>query len=197
HVLFASGHGPAGAATPGADRGGTLVLAQRLLCNGGTPTLTEPEARRIVADAGLPAGHTARPGTAAGIPGSWESSTDAARTALDAALAQLSLPMLLGHLLTAAALGWLLHRGETALWRLVRISATTARAAGELMTVRALRGAVRLLRAMRHGLTATSGPDAAHRRTHDRAPRVSTAPLTGAATRRGPPYTRDELHLAA
>jgi hypothetical protein len=38
------------------------------------------------------------------------------------ALPLCSLPMLLGHLLAAVAAGWLLRRGEAALWRLIRLS---------------------------------------------------------------------------
>ncbi len=67
-----------------------------------------------------------------------------------------SLPMLLGHLLAALALGWLLRRGEAALWRLVRLSAPAAREVAAQALVGALRGALTLVRAL------LAGPDTAH-----------------------------------
>ncbi|MDT0378880.1 hypothetical protein RM572_08855 [Streptomyces sp. DSM 42041] len=196
HVLFSAGHAPASAPPARPDDHGVTALARSLLCGDGGRALSEGEARRIVADAGLPA-ETAAPGAGGAHPHA--GGADAVPTALDAALAQLSLPMLLGHLLAAVALGWLLRRGEAALWRLVRLSATTARAAEELLTVRALRAAVRLLGALRRGLTASGGhgPDAVRRADRDRTPDGPTAPLTGAVTRRGPPPAKDDLHLAA
>lgn len=118
-----------------AGSGGLLATATRLVCGpGATAALTPQKARVIVQDAGLDpvAGISSAPhvpgmahmsgmsgDTAAGhgVPGV----TGAASHAV-MALPFCSLPMLLGHLLAAVVAGWLLRRGEAALWRLVRMS---------------------------------------------------------------------------
>jgi len=46
-----------------------------------------------------------------------------------------SLSMLLGHMLAALAAGWLLHRGDAALWRLAELSAGIVRRAFALVRV--------------------------------------------------------------
>lgn len=198
HVLFTAGHRPP-TATGGPDPGGIRALARKLLCNDAAAgPLTHDEARRIVTDAGLAGqgspGSAAHPGTSTPTP---DTVPDGVPAALEAAFAQLSLPMLLGHLLAAASVGWLLHRGEAALRRLVRLWAAPARAAEELLSVRALRAAVRLLRALRHGLA--PGDDPAVRITGsapDRTAPPRPEPLAGAVTRRGPPVAH-ALDLAA
>ncbi|WP_314176147.1 hypothetical protein [Streptomyces winkii] len=73
------------------------------------------------------------------------------RSAAHAALSLFDGPMLLGHIAAALVLGWFLHRGEAALWRLVRLSARSARTA--VRHVRASLGeALACVRALRHGL---------------------------------------------
>lgn len=95
-----------------------------------------------------------------------------------------SLPMLLGHLLAAVAAGWLLRRGEAALWRLVRLSVRGA--AG----LAALSPAV-LRRA--HALLSAQTADAAGplKRGRRRAARPDDGPravlLRHSLARRGPP----------
>lgn len=209
HLLFSTGHAtasrPAATAGPGQDTQGVTALARSLLCNDATArSLTEGEARRIVADAGLPAGPAgAAQAAAAGGPGSagprgTDSALDGVRAALETAVAQLTLPMLLGHLLAAVAVGLLLRRGEAALWRLVRLSATAARAAEELLSVHALRAAVRLLGALCRGLTGRAAPGTGGTvRAEDRTTPVCAEPLAGGVTRRGPPFAKDDVHLAA
>jgi hypothetical protein len=96
-----------------------------------------------------------------------------------------SLPMLLGHVLAAVIAGWLLRRGDLAVFRLISVS---AQGVAEAALVRALRAALALVCALRSGL-----PDA--RLLGPRPGRTpATAPLlpqTGAlqhtVIRRGPP----------
>ncbi len=98
-----------------------------------------------------------------------------------------SLPMLLGHLLAALVAGWLLRRGDLALFRLVRLSALGR---DELRVhgapVRALRTALRLVRALRAGLGADGSPWARHLAPPE-PPRLRTAELQHSVSRRGPP----------
>lgn len=153
-------------------------LAAQLLCNEQPAgRISEARARRIVSDAGLDAGrlggHATHPGQAghaahagtghagqAGHAGhdaagsaaaSADSPLECLRTAAHAALSHVDGPMLLGHVLAALLLGWFLHRGEAALWRLVRLSARTARTA--VRHVRASLGA-----ALAHVRALRSGP---------------------------------------
>ncbi|KNB49046.1 hypothetical protein [Streptomyces caatingaensis] len=179
HALFALGQsGPEAAPRSGHD-GPLVTFAGRLLCNR-RPPASPAEARRIIADAGLdPA--AAHPAAAGPVP------VEGFAHALVP-----SVPMLLGHLLAAVVLGWLLRRGEAALWRVVRLSAESARALGEAAFVRALRAALAFVRVVLAGTE--DGPDAPARRTRrdDERP-VHEAELRHCVVRRGPP----RLALAA
>ncbi|MGI5339097.1 hypothetical protein ACQEVS_17720 [Streptomyces sp. CA-181903] len=147
HALFAVGQrGPE--ASPRTGHDGPLVsFAGRLLCNQ-RPPASPAEARRILTDAGLGASAPTAPTAPAaqdvhGGNGPWD------------AVAHVLMPsptMLLGHLLAALAVGWLLWRGEAALWRLVRLSERPARVVVEAALVRALRAAAGLVRALLAGV---------------------------------------------
>jgi hypothetical protein len=185
HLLFSAGH--ARHTVP--EGRGVREVAADLLCGGRTgAALTEAQAHGIVAAAGL---------RVPGPHGAGSAGTEAAgpADALHTALATLSVPMLLGHLLAAAASGWLLRRGEAALWRLVRLSAATARSVSDALPVRAARRTWRLLRALarRAGL-----PRRPVRVPPGHRPAVPPREpwLTGAVTRRGPPRP-DAFALAA
>lgn len=121
--------------------------------------MSDARARQVVSDAGLDAGrlgghagnagHTGNAGhgshgsfadhagqaghagheAAGSAAASADTPLECLRTAAHAAVSLMDGPMLLGHILAALALGWFLHRGEAALWRLVRLSARTAREA--------------------------------------------------------------------
>ncbi|MCC3775485.1 hypothetical protein [Streptomyces sp. UNOB3_S3] len=134
HALFALGqHGTRGADAAAAHRAGgdghLIDFAGQLLCD--QRPMSADRARQVITNAGLdPAVHTpaaSAPGGGAG-PG--------AGSFVHALLP--SPAMVLGHLLAALALGWLLRRGEAALWRLVRLSAESARGVAESALVRAL-----------------------------------------------------------
>ncbi|MDF6043524.1 hypothetical protein LRD69_15585 [Streptomyces sp. JH14] len=190
HTLFGLGtHSASGAAkdaVPGGD-GSLIRFAASLVCGAGPAQLNAADARRIVTDAGIDPvtvmaqGHqhmTAVTGTVV--------TTAPDPTALAGLLP--SLPMLLGHLLAALATGWLLRRGEIALFRLLRLSAYGARQLVAGARLRALRAALALVRALRAGLPGepATGPRAP--RTAADAPAPATGdPLQHLVIRRGPP----------
>ncbi|MGW7514740.1 hypothetical protein ACWGJ2_04020 [Streptomyces sp. NPDC054796] len=228
HTLFACGRQPVPRASSGSggagSDGGVVALAEKLLCNEhAAGSLSESEARRVVSDAGLSAGHLTQQAGQAGASGAahlghaghaGHGGAEAAGSALsagpavgtpleclrDAARAALSLldgPMLLGHLLAALALGWLLRRGEAALWRLVRLSAESAvPAAARLLPVRALRTALAWVRALRAGLLPQAPAWARAEGERDESAPAS-ALLQHSVHRRGPPRTADVFALAA
>ncbi|GAA2466703.1 hypothetical protein [Streptomyces macrosporus] len=214
HCLFSYGQSTQAAPTgqaPGGSGGrdGLLALAGRLLCDDrAASALTEAEARRIVAAAGLPdtARHTTTAEAASlhgghvppGIAGA-DGPAECLQAAVRTALSLLSGPMLLGHLLAALAMGWLLRRGDAALWRLVRLSAHLGDGFAGVLLVRALRTALRWVRALYRGLL----PDGA---VPPGTPRADGAPdpvpphslvPTHAVVRRGPPPSSHDLALAA
>ncbi|MHA7957361.1 hypothetical protein ACX9I7_06345 [Streptomyces sp. L500] len=135
HTLFALGqHGARGADAAAAHRAGAdghlIDFAGQLLCD--QRPMSADRARQVITDAGLdPAVHAP---AAASTPGGGAGS--GAGSFVHALLP--SPAMALGHVLAALALGWLLRRGEAALWRLVRLSAESARGVAESALVRAL-----------------------------------------------------------
>ncbi|WP_370420088.1 hypothetical protein AB8O64_18665 [Streptomyces sp. QH1-20] len=181
HTLF--GLGQQGAAVTREQAGGEgrlISFAAQLICNRSHP-LSGADARRVITDAGLdPAVHPS--GMVMTAP------MDAPATGgspLPHLLAP-SLPMLLGHLLAALAAGWLLRRGDQALWRLVRLSQRSAREVAEITLVGALRAALVLVRAM--GAQAVHQPVTAVRRAFGEEERPATEPaLQHFVIRRGPP----------
>lgn len=209
HTLFAcerpaaaAGAGPSGGAHAGAHGAELRRLAARLLCDeqsaGG---MSETRARQVLADAGIDAGrlsghaghgtHGAHAGHAGHeAAGSATSAADTPlhclRIAADAALSLFDGPMLLGHVLAALVLGWFLHRGEAALWRLVRLSARSARTA--VRHVRAsLRTVLTYVRALRGGPLPDLPPrTAGSRETREHGTALSVL-LHHSVNRRGPP----------
>ncbi|MDT0451933.1 hypothetical protein [Streptomyces hesseae] len=135
HSLFALGqlgqHGARGADAAAAHRAGgdghLIDFAGQLLCD--QRPMSADRAREVITGAGLdPAVH---------VPGASAPSGGGGAGSFVHALLP-SPAMVLGHLLAALALGWLLRRGEAALWRLVRLSAESARDVVESALVRAL-----------------------------------------------------------
>ncbi|MFJ4687582.1 hypothetical protein [Streptomyces sp. NPDC088789] len=186
HALFGLGqHGGAAGAVPSADAS-LVARAARLVCGTPATTISPAEARRILTDARIPA-----PDHAPGVAGPASAGSPDAALGLPGALLP-SLPMLLGHLLAAVAVGWLLRRGDLALLRLVDLSALSARAVAEGMAegalVRSLRAALTLVRALCAGLPAT--PEAAAgvpRAARLTPPGPRTTALQHTVIRRGPP----------
>ncbi|MFB7472552.1 hypothetical protein [Kitasatospora sp. NPDC056184] len=178
HCLFHSFGGHAAAAA-GAHHGGPpgsgpLTLPQvagRLICNESRPgTLVglpgSPTAEQLVAGAGLdPQAYAAAPWWQGGVLG-------------------MTPTMLAAHLAAALVAGWWLRRGEAALWRLVRIAASAARARG----AEPLRTACALAAVLLRGLFGL--PAGPVRRSGGRGgddPLPIGAALRHSVVRRGPP----------
>lgn len=222
HTLFSCGPqaAPHGGMANGGSGSGSAVkeLAGQLLCNGpSSGGMSDAEAHRIVSDAGLSAGQAqqaaGRTPTGSGSSGmigdalsGGGSPLDCLRTAAHAALSLLDIPMLLGHVLVAIALGWLLRRGEAALWQLVRLSARSAAATAAAATavLRALHRAVAYAGALCAGLL-PHAPAQGFAAGADEEPEPRRVLLHHSVHRRGPPGPADsrtspapaELALAA
>ncbi|MEV0373106.1 hypothetical protein AB0I10_25335 [Streptomyces sp. NPDC050636] len=177
HSLFAMGQQPLAAGSGGVNGlsdQAAIAMARQVTCGLGAGRLDGDAARRILGSGGFQTTHHMA-GGAVGDP------------TMANCLAP-SLPMLLCHLLAALAVGWLLRRGEAALWRLVRLSAPAAREVAAEALVGALRGALSLVRALLTGLGSV----------HDDAPRPLVSygddkpgpndlALHHSVVRRGPP----------
>lgn len=209
HVLFAYGsHGSAQAVAASAPRGSgenpLIRFAAGLVCGGGAGQLDAADAHRIVTTAGIDPstlsqghGHLASAGAAAAAAPDGGSGLASAVTDGGSGLASVyasvtallpALPMFLAHLLAALAAGWLLRRGEAALFRLARLSAYGAQELAAGARLRALRAALALVRALRAGAREqlVCGPRAL--RTADDEPAPATGdPLQHLVVRRGPP----------
>lgn len=200
HVLFAYGShdsAPAAASTGGDNP--LIRFASGLVCGEAPAGLNAAEAHRIVSSAGidpstLPGGH----GHLAAGGGSGAAQA-AASTAGDGAsgIAQVcaavsamlpSLPMFLAHVLVALATGWLLRRGEIALFAVARLSAHSAQALAAGARLRSLRAALALVRALRAGAREqlVAGPRAL-RHSDDVPVPAPGDPLQHLVIRRGPP----------
>ncbi|WP_314222910.1 hypothetical protein [Streptomyces zaehneri] len=197
HTLFGLGQHTASAtastATASAMSDATLVeRAARLVCGATAAAISPAQAQRILVDARLyPSGavHTAGGGTdMSGMSGmgSAHHPADALTTAGTPMSLLPSLPMLLGHVLAAVAAGWLLRRGDTALLRLLALS---AHGVAEGALVRSLRGALALVRALLAGLPAApgAGPRVPRPALLAAVPAPRTAALQHSVIRRGPP----------
>ncbi|MFE1330965.1 hypothetical protein [Streptomyces microflavus] len=192
-----------------------IRFAAGLVCGGGAGQLDAADAHRIVTTAGIDPstlsqghGHLASAGAATaaapdGGPGLAPAVADggsglaSAVTDGGSGLASVyasvtallpALPMFLAHLLAALAAGWLLRRGEAALFRLARLSAHGAQELAAAARLRSLRAALALVRALRAGVREqlVCGPRAL--RTADDEPAPATGdPLQHLVVRRGPP----------
>ncbi|MFI8305546.1 hypothetical protein ACIF80_19305 [Streptomyces sp. NPDC085927] len=207
HTLF--GIGQHGAATPAnvsssvsESLSDTSLIEQaaRLMCGAGTVAISPAQAQRILTDARVHPGTSGTGSTAGGTHGGHAQDgvlTLAADPSSAASAMPLlpSLPMLLVHVLTALATGWLLRRGDLALLRLTELS---AHGVAEGALVRSLRAALALVRALRAGLP--GAPQVAPRRLRT-VPAVPSTPRTTAlqhsVIRRGPPPAGAALALAA
>ncbi|MBT3076892.1 MULTISPECIES: hypothetical protein [Streptomyces] len=202
HVLFAYGsHGSAQAVAAAAPRSSgenpLIRFAAGLVCGAGPGQLDATEAHRIVTTAGIdPATVTAAAAqghdhlaSAATTAGAVTDGGSGIASAYATALALLpALPMFLAHLLAALAAGWLLRRGEAALFRLARLSAYGAQELAAAARLRSLRAALALVRALRTGAREqlTSGPRALRTADDDPVPGPGD-PLQHLVIRRGPP----------
>ncbi|MFD5663206.1 hypothetical protein [Streptomyces hirsutus] len=207
HALFGIGqHGatPPAHVSPSvsASLSDTSLIEQaaRLMCGAGAVSISPAQAQRILTDARVHPGTTGTGSTVGGTHGGHGQDgvlTLAADPSAAASAMPLlpSLPMLLVHVLTALATGWLLRRGDLALLRLTELS---AHGVAEAALVRSLRAALALVRALRAGLP--GAPQVAPRRlrTVPAVPSISrTTALQHTVIRRGPPPAGNALALAA
>ncbi|MET7902709.1 hypothetical protein ABZS86_15000 [Streptomyces sp. NPDC005355] len=190
HTLFGLGQQQASAAMDAAQRadaaqGRVIGLAAKLLCTTGPGRPDAATAHRILARAGLDPSAVGSMHSMHTVP------SPAARAPEHApGLVGLlpSLPMALGHLLAALTVGWLLRRGEVAVWRAVRLSVDGARGVAEAALVRALRTAMGLVRTLSAGLAAATSGGPCRPRTAERDEGGTTAlVLQHSVIRRGPP----------
>ncbi|MFD8060312.1 hypothetical protein ACFXA0_05910 [Streptomyces cyaneofuscatus] len=195
HVLFAYGsHGSAqavAAAPRGSGENPLVRFAAGLVCGGGPGQIDAADAHRIVTTAGIDpstvAGHSHLASGAAATAAPDGGSGLAEAYASVAALLP-GLPMFLAHLLAALAAGWLLRRGEAALFRLARLSAYGAQALAAGARLRSLRAALALVRALRAGAREQLANGPRTPRTADDEPAPATGdPLQHLVIRRGPP----------
>ncbi|MGW7407932.1 hypothetical protein ACWGI9_30180 [Streptomyces sp. NPDC054833] len=189
HTLFGLGqHGTAtmssGAMSSGAMSMGSMAgmsdatlveRAARLVCGTGVAAITPAHAYRILSQAHLLTGS----GTDMSAMHHAADATGSSESLLP------SLPMLLGHVLAAVAVGWLLRRGDLAVLRLLELS---AHGVAEGALVRSLRGALALVRALFAGLPAAPEAGPRQRRTAgDEPPAPHATALQHSVIRRGPP----------
>ncbi|MCX4675713.1 hypothetical protein OG413_10420 [Streptomyces sp. NBC_01433] len=192
HALFAAGGHGTGAANTTGDHS-LIRFAAGLVCGMGPSQLNAAEAHRIVTTAGIDPeavsqGHDHLASAGAATAGAAPGATGTAGAYGSVMDLLPNLPMCLGHLLAALATGWLLRRGEIALFRLATLSAHGAQELAAAARLRALRAALSLVRALRAGLPGqlTSGPLTL--RTAEDVPAPATGdPLQHMVTRRGPP----------
>ncbi|MFI5684617.1 hypothetical protein [Streptomyces sp. NPDC051636] len=165
-----------------------VARAARLLCGTSAASLTPAHAYRILAEAHLAGGADLRPGMDMSAMHHAANATGSPASLLP------SLPMLLGHLLAAVTVGWLLRRGDLAVLRLLDLS-THGVTEGAL--VRSLRGALALACALYAGFPGAADPRARGRRTAaEDSPAPHTTALQHTVIRRGPPSAA-ALDLAA
>ncbi|GGQ74885.1 hypothetical protein [Streptomyces asoensis] len=186
--VSASAAGSASAASSALSDATLVERAARLVCGATAAAISPARAQQILIDARLyPGGATGDGTDMSGMAGMGAAHHRAdALTGAGPSMALLpSLPMLLGHVLAAVAAGWLLRRGDTALLRLLALS---AHGVAEAALVRSLRGALALVRVLLAGLPTAPG---AGPRLAPTAPRTVRPPRTTAlrhsVTRRGPP----------
>lgn len=191
HALFGLGqHGAAAAQapTPNSADASLATLAARLVCGGNSVPVSPADARQILEAAGLDPAALAAQAAVQGH-GAHAHLSQAAAAAPDTGL--FSPAMLAGHLLAALGAGWLLGRGDAALFRLVDLS----RLSREAAPVRPLRAALAFVRALGAGLAGTVSRAPQTRRTGSAPdPATGRAALQHTVIRRGPPGT---LALAA
>jgi hypothetical protein len=191
HTLFGLGQQQANGAMEsgrGADgsEGRVIGMAAKLLCDSGSGRLDAATAHRIVAHAGI---HPSAPHAHASAPHAMPTAAAPGPPHGPGPVALLpSLPMALGHLLAALAVGWLLRRGERAVWQAVRLSVDGAREAAEAALVRALRAALGFVRTLLAGPAGAPAAGLCHPRPTERDVGGSTAlVLQHSVIRRGPP----------
>ncbi|MFD5507851.1 hypothetical protein ACFWIB_08750 [Streptomyces sp. NPDC127051] len=193
HAVFGLGqHSAAAAQAPVPADTSLAALAARLVCGGNSVPLSPADARQILETAGLDPAAMAAQAAAQGAAPVHAGHAHLAQAAAAPATGLFSTGMLVGHLLAALAAGWLLGRGDAALFRLVELSRSSA----EADPVRPLRAALAFVRALGSGLAGTpAGAPRSVRTAAEPAAHTGRDALQHTVIRRGPPRTA--LALAA
>ncbi|MFJ3909891.1 hypothetical protein [Streptomyces vinaceus] len=193
HAVFGLGqHSATAAQAPGAADPSLAALAARLVCGGNSVPLSPADARQILETAGLDPAALAAQTAAQGAAPLHAGHAHLAQATAAPATGLFSTGMLVGHLLAALAAGWLLGRGDAALFRLVELS----RGSADADPVRPLRAALAFVRALGAGLAGTpAGAPQAARTAAEPAAHTGRDALHHTVIRRGPPRTA--LALAA
>ncbi|MCQ4083173.1 hypothetical protein NGB36_21830 [Streptomyces sp. RB6PN25] len=195
HLLFSAGQwcGSPSPSSGSVNSGAVVALAQRLLCNDHLLGLTPQTAARIVRQAGIAPTSAAAYVTPAASPMPGMASDGGAPGAHTMAMslaAMCSPSMLAGHLAAAVVLGWVLWRGESALWHMVRLSARTAAQTADrfvaLLPLTAVLAAIRAL-ALLTGVLEERLAAVRTRRADDGTGRPESVKLQHSVVRRGPP----------
>ncbi|WP_438486959.1 hypothetical protein [Streptomyces sp. S186] len=194
HTLFSMGQHPmpvlsaqtSQASQPsGLSDQAVVALARHMTCGLDGVRLDGGTARQLIGPGGMDLAGSA--GLAGGVSGAGGHPMSGAGAPMMAHCLAPSLPMLLGHLLAAVGLGWLLRRGEAALWRLVRLSAPAARELAARALVGAVRRSLALVRVL---LTALGAAQEEGRRAPSACgdgPGPRDPALHHSVVRRGPP----------
>ncbi|MFE1789384.1 hypothetical protein ACFW7J_13495 [Streptomyces sp. NPDC059525] len=186
HTLFGLGqHGAAAAQTQAAGSDTSLAaLAAQLVCGGNSVPLSPADSRRILEAAGLDPAALAAQAAASGHMAHMGHMHLATAPAGAPEIGLFSPAMLLGHLLAALAAGWLLGRGDAALFRLVELSRLSAEAG----PIRPLRAALAFVRVLTAGLLGAPAHGPRARRTASAAAATTGRDaLLHTVIRRGPP----------
>ncbi|MFB7977488.1 hypothetical protein [Streptomyces vinaceus] len=193
HSVFGLGqHSAVAARAPGDADTSLAALAARLVCGGNSVPLSPADARQILETAGLDPAALAAQSASQGAAPLHAGHAHLMQATAAPATGLFSTGMLVGHLLAALAAGWLLGRGDAALFRLVELSRTSA----EADPVRPLRAALAFVRALGAGLAGTpAGAPQAARTAAEPAAHTGRDALHHTVIRRGPPRTA--LALAA
>ncbi|MEU7165727.1 hypothetical protein AB0A70_13940 [Streptomyces morookaense] len=189
HTLFGLGQQGAEEVRQQAGSDGRLIdFAAQLVCNQ-PHRMTAAQARQVISDAGFdPAAHVPGAAPMDGMSmGTTGGSGASGPCELLAHVLPASLPMLLGHVVAAVVLGWVLRRGEAALWRALELSAQGAQGVAEAALIRSLRAALALVRSLVHPAAgAREVPSVRHAREDDERP-AHEPELQHFVIRRGPP----------
>ncbi|MCQ4081066.1 hypothetical protein NGB36_10745 [Streptomyces sp. RB6PN25] len=181
HLLFCLGQSSA-MAVPADNSGGVMALAERLLCNGQPTHLTPQRAAQIVRQSGI---NPAR--AMGGMPGMSGMAGMVGHGAHAMSLsAMFTAAMLAAHLTAAVIVGWMLRRGEAALWQLVRLYAVVAEHLALLVPLSGLLAAMRVL-ALVAGLLEQGLSALRPARVEYQAGRFRVVALQHCVIRRGPP----------
>ncbi|MEU6148314.1 hypothetical protein ABZ848_49330 [Streptomyces sp. NPDC047081] len=118
HLVFSLGQGSV-ASAPAERSAQVVALAQRILCGAGPARLTPESAARILRQARIDPAHAAH-----GVPAMAGMAGHGGHAMTLGSM--LTPPMLAAHAAAVVATGWVLRRGEAALWLTVRLPASAA-----------------------------------------------------------------------